>query len=511
MRRHAARRLAAVLALVGGAVLLRAGPDTPSQSVAAANGKRVLVVPIHGEINRVQGAFLHRTLKDVGHVYDAVLFELDTPGGRVDIMAKMSQEIVSLKPVPTYTFVKGWAWSAGAFIAMSADEIYMTPTSSIGAAKPFAAGPDGMPVQLPEALDEKITSALRAQFRALAETKGYSAAIAEAMVDQKTEVKRIEFAGEVRYLTGNEFEDLIRVPGNEAKIGKVKTVARKGELLTLTAGRAEEYDLAKAVVDDLDGVLERTDLAGARVDRVEQNWSDKLVAILTSPQIVGLLVLVGFGAIWLELKMPGFGIPGTIGVIAFLLVFGPQFLVGNANALEIMVFVVGLALLAIELFVTPGFGFIGGAGIACIVASLILAMQPFTVPDTPWQVDMLKANLLATLGGIGGSLLALMILAWLLPTTPMFHRLTLRKQFKPEAGFTSGVPDGDALVGQVGTVVTALRPAGKLEIGESTYSVVSDAEFVDAGRRARVLDVDGPRIIVEPLEKEKPAEPEFKA
>ena len=394
---------------------------------------------------------------------------------------------------------------------MSADRIYMTPTAIIGAARGYLPGADGMPVKLPPSIEEKHASVNRAQFRALAETKGYPPAIAEAMTDETLEVTKVTYDKQTKYLTSEQLAAIQADPLKKDKLKIIEVVSPKGRLITLTAAQAVKYDIATGIAAELEDVLREEGLEGAETVREEQNWSDKAIAIVTAPQIVTLLILVGFGALWLEFKIPGFGAAGTIGVIMFVIVFSSQFLIGNANALEIMLFVVGLALLGIELFVTPGFGFIGGAGVAFLLVSLVLAMQPFAIPRAPWEFQALQFNIMATVGGVLGSFVVLLIAAWFLPSTPLFARLALQKQLKTEEGYGSGVQEGETLVGQVGVVATALRPAGKLEIGDKTYSVVSDAEFVDAGQKARVIRVDGPKIVVEPLEKKGPREPEFEA
>ena len=515
MEQRASRLIRAGLAAVVCALLLGAAATTPPAAApkTAAPGARarVLIVPIDGPIDTVQGAFVHRTLTGVKDEYDAVVIVLDTPGGRIDIMSKMSDEIRKLAPTRTIAFVSPWAVSAGSYIAMSADRIYMTPTAIIGAARGYLPGADGMPVKLPPSIEEKHASVNRAQFRALAETKGYPPAIAEAMTDETLEVTKVTYDKQTKYLTSEQLAAIQADPLKKDKLKIIEVVSPKGRLITLTAAQAVKYDIATGIAAELEDVLREEGLEGAETVREEQNWSDKAIAIVTAPQIVTLLILVGFGALWLEFKIPGFGAAGTIGVIMFVIVFSSQFLIGNANALEIMLFVVGLALLGIELFVTPGFGFIGGAGVAFLLVSLVLAMQPFAIPRAPWEFQALQFNIMATVGGVLGSFVVLLIAAWFLPSTPLFARLALQKQLKTEEGYGSGVQEGETLVGQVGVVATALRPAGKLEIGDKTYSVVSDAEFVDAGQKARVIRVDGPKIVVEPLEKKGPREPEFEA
>jgi len=510
MNRRLLRYAVACVAIAAGFVLIGAdAADGPAAAPQLKHG-RILVVSIEGEINRVQGAFFHRVLADASDNYDALVIEMNTPGGRSDIMANISRDILDLT-IPTITHVSPWAISAGSYIAFSTDHIYMAPGAVIGGALGWVPGPDGLPVELPESVEEKMGSIGRAQFRAIAEKKGYPTAIAEGMTDETLEITKILYDGQARYVTADELQRLRSDPLENDKVRVVEVVSPAGKLITFTANEAVKYDIARKVLDTLDDVLKAEGLDREQIVRKDQTTSDKLLAVLTSAQIAALLVLVGFGGIWLEFKMPGFGVPGTIAVIAFLLFFGSQFLVGNANALEILLFIVGLALLAIEIFVTPGFGVLGGAGILCVFISLLLAMQRFTVPETPWEVHTLQVNLAATAGGILGSFILLLAAAWFLPGTPLFNRLTLRRQLNAADGFTSGVQHGEALVGKIGKVVTALRPAGKLEIDDRTYSVVSDSEFVEIGRQARVVRVDGPRISVEPLDEEEPSVPDFQA
>jgi membrane-bound serine protease (ClpP class) len=510
---HATVRITRLIALsfVVACSLGAAAPESTSPPANSGEGRRVFVVKIHGGIDPVQGEYVHRTLNKIRKGdYDVVILDIDTPGGRGDVMVRMSEDIITC-PVPTVAFVSKWALSAGAFIAMSAERIYMTPRAVIGAARGYVPGPDGLPVKLPEHVEEKLASANRAQFRALAESRGYPPALAEAMTDESIEVKMVIYEGKVQYLKTGEIAAIEADPLKKEELKIVETVSPKGRLVTFTAREAVKYKIARKVVDDLDDVLAAENMTQAKMSGASLSWSDDLITVLTSPGALLLLILLGFGGVWLEMKMPGFGFPGTIAVIAFVTVFASQFLIGNANAAEILLFVVGLALLAIEVFVTPGFGFIGGAGILCVFVSLVLATQPFIVPSEPWEYDLLEINVLATVSGIAGSFVILLLAAWLLPNTPAFRRLTLETSHKAEEGFSAGVQNGDSLIGQVGVVVTALRPAGKVEIGDKTYSVVSDGEFVDAGHKARIIRVDGPRIIIEPIAEETEKKPEFEA
>ena len=497
-------RAIAVLAFLGAAILFAVGSPgrggATEEERAPTPDEQVLVVSVRGEINRVQAAYLRRVLGGADREFHAVIFELHTPGGRLDVMSMMSEEIRRLN-VPTVTFVNTWAISAGAYIAMSSDRIYMAPTGVIGGARAILIGPEG-PIELPEDVAEKFASVNRAQFRALAEEKGYPPAIAEAMTDESIEVLKVEYEGEIRYMTGSEVTAIVDDPEQDDRIRIIDTVSAAGQLVTLTAKEAVEYDVATKAVSDLDAVLAENDWADKVAVRREQQLSDKVVGFLTSRPIVSLLVLIGFAGIWLEMRMPGFGIPGTVAVMAFVLVFGSQFLLGNAHAAEILLFLVGLTLIGIELFVIPDFGVIGAAGIICVILSLVLAMQRFVVPSWPWEAEALRMNLLTALAGMGTSILVLILVMWLVPGRSIFDRLTLKTEMKTELGFGTQVVGGKGIEGREGRVITGLRPAGTMQIGDERYSVVTDGEFVPPGGRARVIRVEGTRVVVEPVDEE---------
>jgi membrane-bound serine protease (ClpP class) len=448
-------------------------------------------------------AFIHRALSEHADDVDVVILEMDTPGGDTVNMGRIGQELGAVK-VPVYTYIYrgdyGGALSAGAFISFSTDAIYMQSGTSIGAAAPIIGNPASQ-ASIDERVQEKIRSYLRAEFRSVAQKNGYPAAIAESMVDQDIEVHHVAVDGEEQYVTQYGLDKLRADPLANEKLVILNLVSPKGQLLTLTSAEAVQYDVARKTVESREEVLKELGLSDAEIVLMEPGWSDDTIGFLTRPEIASLLILIGFGGIWLELKIPGFGWPGTIAVLAFLLVFGTQFLMGNANALEILLFLVGVALLAIELFVTPGFGVTGGAGILCLLISLVLSMQPFVVPEAPWEYATLRSALLATAGGLLGSMVIALLGVWLLPHTPLFSRLALAHAQTVDAGYTSPAQSTHepALLGRQGILLTDLRPSGKVEIDGETYDVVSEGDFVGAGTRTRVIEVRGSRVVVEPV------------
>ena len=301
MKQWLVRHTRTILAVAVCSVLLGASPTTPPAAThradGAGKGRRVLVVPVEGPIDRIQGAFFHRVLSDAKNQYDAVVLDINTPGGRGDIMSIMSNEVIGVSPIRTIAFVNGGAISAGSFVAMSCDRIYMAPRSQIGGARAWVPGPDGMPVQLPKHVEEKLASINRAQFRALAESKGYPAALAEGMADETLEITKVTFDGKTQYLTAEQIAKIESDPLKKDKLKTIEVVSAKGRLITFTAKQAVEYGIATKVLDSLDDVLREEGLEGATIVRLEQTGSDKVIAILTTRAVMSLLILVGFGAL----------------------------------------------------------------------------------------------------------------------------------------------------------------------------------------------------------------------
>ncbi len=488
--------------------LVAAGSATPQ-----ASGP-VYVIPIHGDIEASTLVFARRqTQAALDSGASAIVYDLDTFGGRVDSALRISSFIGSVRSVPTIAWVRsgpdslGVSWSAGALIALSCSRIYMAPGTSIGAAAPVVAGPEGTMA----AAGEKTVSAVRSQMAALAEKNGHPAGIALAMVDEDVELLEVELDGAIRALTRQETES-IETRGDR-RLRRIGTISAQGKLLSLTAGEAERYGLSSGTAVDL---VELSALVGTQAEVVElsRSLSDSVVAFLTSGAVQAILVLIGIVALFLEINTPGFGIPGTVAIVAFLVLFGSNALLGTVGSLELVVFLVGLALLAVEIFVLPGFGVTGISGIVLIGASLVLSMQDFVVPTFDWEWTLLGRNvltvftgILAAIAGIGGLVLAG-------PKLRMFDRLALTTVIsdtasgtplppegtRPEAGDPGkpGIeaPPAHPFVGRVGTSVTVLRPSGRIELDGQVYGAESDGTYIEAGSRVRVLMVQGNRIVV---------------
>jgi membrane-bound serine protease (ClpP class) len=389
-----------------------------------------------------------RTAQEAGAA--AVVLDVETPGGRVDAAQQMVKAITAAE-IPVHALVNVHAWSAGAMIALAADSIYMVPGSSIGAATPVGGTGEKAP--------EKIVSAMRGEFRALAERRGLDPRIAEAMVDEE--------------------------------VG-IEGVVEKGKLLTLTAGEAVRLKVATAEVADLDAMLERLGLGDAEVVTVGINWAEHVVRFLSHPMVAPLLLSVGMLGILIEIKTPSFGMAGAVGLASLAAFFGSHLIVGLAGLEEIILLVAGLVALAVELFVIPGFGIAGIVGLLLVGSSVFLAL----IGNLPTWGDVARASGIIM---ITGTMVIAMMYAFVrfMPRTQRSRGIFLQTATDRAEGYISA-PEREDLVGKEGIAATDLHPSGIVVVGDERVDVVSDAGFVAKGARVRIIRAEAYRLVVVP-------------
>jgi membrane-bound serine protease (ClpP class) len=482
--------------------------ETAPPAVTAADAS-AWIIPIEGDIEPALVTFVRREARraiEGGAQY--IIFEIDTFGGRVDSALQITSFIMSIKKAKTVAWVRnsensmGVSWSAGALIALSCSQIYMAEGTSMGAAAPVTIGTDGKT----EGTGEKTVAAVRSQIAALAEKNGYPTGIALAMVDYDVELWEVQIDGSTRVLTLQELERLEAMDagqeGAPQEIRRVGIISPAGKLLSLTAGEAYRYGLTRGLADDREALLKSL---GARTVLEESipSASDSIISLLVSGPVQGLLILIGLVMIFLEIQSPGFGIPGTAAIICFVIVFGTSFLLGQLGNLEIILFIIGLGLLAVEIFVIPGFGVIGISGIVLIAFSLILSMQDFVIPSVDWEWDLMGRNAIVVSVGLLAAITGIAVIALLGPKTKMFDRLMLKTKIDQTASEGEGWQDDGGiasdykdLVGKEGKVATVLHPIGKAEIDGETFQVESEGAFVESGAKIKVVKVQGNRIFV---------------
>ncbi len=418
-------------------------------AAAEGEGETVYVIPVEDTVERGMAAFLKRTTGEAEeNGVDHIIFEVDTPGGRVDAAGEIG-EIFQDLDIPNTAFVTSRAYSAGSYIALNADSIYMKPQATMGASGVINS--DGT------AADKKAQSAWISSMAAAAETNGRDPLYARAMAD--------------------------------AAVDLPDYGAPEGEFLTLGPGEAEEVGYAEGIVEDRNELLNELSLSGAEV--VEQNptLSENAARFLTDPVVIPILLSVASLGLVVELYSPGFGIPGTMGATALVLFFYGHIVAGLAGYEAIILLVLGIGLIVAEFFL-PG-GIAGIAGVAAVVFSLMLS-----------SADMGHMAM-----SIGIALLVTVIVSVILFKTMglergFFRHIILNDSTSSEQGYVSSVNRLD-LIGLEGTAVTPLRPSGTAEFDGERLDVVTEGVFIGVNQKVKIKKTEGSRIVVRELKKEE--------
>jgi membrane-bound serine protease (ClpP class) len=219
------------------------------------------------------------------------------------------------------------------------------------------------------------------------------------------------------------------------------------------------------------------------------------VRFLNHPLAASLLIMIGFFGLFAEVKTPGWGVPGTAGIIALALFFGSAYILQLATIVEILMFIAGLILIATEIFIVPGFGIAGISGMLLVIASLFLSLvggRPFL------DFEIISMAIIQLAGAITGALILILILAKFLPKSAIFNKLVLSTATAANRGYVSN-PDFSSLVGKEGIALTTLRPAGTAEIDGQKVDVVSDSEYIKNGTKIKVIKTEGMRVVVIPV------------
>lgn len=459
--------------MVFGVAGAAAANNTVSSTAAEPSPPLVYVIPIRSEVATPLVYVVRRGVKEAERAgAQAIVLDMDTPGGRGDAMEEI-MEVLGKFNRDSITFVNTKAFSAGAYIAVATKRIYMAPGSVIGAATPVMLMPTGEMPNLPESFEKKITSGYAARIRAEAQKNGYNAAVVEKMVDRTT--------------------DLV-IDG--------KTLKPKGEILTLTNVEAEEkYGtppkplLSSGTVKDINELLERAGCKGAEIRRIEPTGVETIADWINT--ISPLLLALGALGIYLEFKLQSFGLIGVAAAACLLLFFFGQYIAGLSGYEYALLFLVGVVLLVIEVFVLPGQFISGMLGTMCILIALLMAMVDHYpgMPVIPTFPD-LKTPLIRLGEALGIAVVFILIAARFLPKSSLWDQLALKAVSTPGHEAPSVSVEPRDWVGREGVAVSYLRPAGKAMIGGQLADVVSEGDLIPKDARVKVLRVEGSRVVV---------------
>ena len=390
--------------------------------------------------------------------YDIVLIHMNTYGGMVDAADSIRTTILNSK-IPVYILIDNNAASAGALISIACDSIYMVSGANIGAATVVN--------QTGEAMPDKYQSYMRSMMRSTAEAKGRDPQIAQAMVDPR-----------------------IKIPG----------IIDSGMVLTFTTSEAIKHQFCQAEVSGIKDLLTRAGVEQYEIYKQELKISDKIIRLLINPVVSGILVMLIVGGLYFELQSPGIGFPLGASIIAAILYFAPLYLEGLVENWEIVLFFVGVILLAIEIFVVPGFGFFGVSGIVLIFTSLALAMVDndgfnFTLPDV---TSIINALILVSFSSLLGLVSSYYLSKKLFATNSMFN-LALSTSQQRNEGFGIDIEDYKRVIGEVGIAQTVLRPSGKIKVENEFFDAVSVSGFIDKGEQVKVLSYENAQLLVKKI------------
>jgi len=437
-------------------LLLAAAAWASEQSKYQEGTLKVFLMEIRGDIDPRMNRYVDLALDQATEVNaDIILIDMDTYGGAVNDANDIRTKILEYEK-PIWVFINNDAASAGALISIACDSIYMVPGANIGAAT-VVNGADGS--QAPD----KYQSYMRSIMRSTAEENNRGPLIAEGMVDDRVEIEG---------------------------------VTESGKIITFTTSEAIANGYCEREVASIQDILEKNNIVDYELIKYELSGTEEVISFFLNPFVSGLLILVITAGIFFELQTPGVGFPIAAAGIALVLYLVPYYLNGLAANWEIAAFFIGFALIALEVFVIPGFGLAGIAGIVCTVGALIFMM----LGNDNFNFDYVpvgEISTAATVVGVGvlGSIIVLFLFGYRLTQSKIFSRVALMTSQEKKDGYVATIYAED-FVGRQGTANTILRPSGRIEIEGEVYDAYTRGEYVEAGERVVVISQEGSTLKV---------------
>lgn len=418
----------------------------------------VFLMKLDADIDPRTNRYTELALEEaVAQQADYVIIEMDTYGGALNDADDIRTRVLEFEK-PIYVYINKDAASAGALISIACDSIYMAKGASIGAAtvvtQDGAAAPD------------KYQSYMRSIMRSTAEANGRDPKIAEAMVDQDVEVD---------------------------------SISTEGKVITFSTSEAIKHGFCEAQVNSVEEIMSRSGVVDYDTFEYELTASEKIISIFINPYVSGILILIIMGGIYFELQTPGVGFPILASFIALILYFTPYYLNGLAENWEIIMFFIGVVLLFLEIFVIPGFGLAGIAGIMFMVTSLTLVMLNNDWFDFSFVPSgHLTTAVLVTFLGLIGSFIVMFIGGVRLTESGMFKRIALETTMDKASGYTSNFKK-ESFIGKTGVAYTILRPSGKIEIDHEIYDAYTRGNYIEQGTPIEVVGEEGTSLKVKAL------------
>jgi membrane-bound serine protease (ClpP class) len=417
-------------------------------SQAEVNSGIVYIIPIEQDIERGLEKFMERGFKEAKSM-DAslIVLEINTPGGRVDTAEDIG-DLIRQSEIETVAYIRGNAASAGSYIALNADKIIMAPGSMIGAAA-LVDGTTGKHID-----DPKLVSFWKSKMGSAAEMNGRDRKIAEGMAD---------------------LDIIVEMP-------EIDYTKNEGDIISLTSDQALKVGYSENTAKTVEEVITFMGFTADDMFRVEHTASEKIAEFLTSRVVMTLLLFMGIAGVIIELLVPGFGVPGILGITGFTLYFFGNYVAGFAGSETWILFIVGIVMMALELFI-PSFGILGLIGSASLIVGVVRAA--YSTSHVAWSLGIASVS----------ALIVIIIVAVVFKKRGIWNRFILSDTLSKEKGFIPSA-NRDSLLGKIGISVTPLRPSGTVLIEGERVDVVTDGQFIAVNTNIHVVKVDGSRIVV---------------
>ena len=469
--------------------------------------KQAIWIKLEGDVDPAMYEFCARAIGEaIEQRPDYIVFEINTFGGRLDAAFDLVDTIMAVKGPETIALVKKKAISAGSLIALACKKLYMLEATTIGDCAPIVQGGDGTP----QIVGEKIQSPLRAKFRNLAQRNDYPELLASSFVTPELEV--LELTATLDKGKATQRDTTLIIEGKKFAVldsaekkfwGSPKILVKEGELLTMTDKEAEELGFSKGTFKSREDF--ETKLAIERKSEIETNTGERIASAIAA--ISGLLLILGFGALYIEFKTPGFGMFGIIGIILIGIVFFGQFAPQLDGYFPAILLVAGIILFLVEIFIMPGTFLFGLGGIICMILALVLSVDSSNIPEyvpetvettfdaTPWLFGLLFVLSSAAIALI----IPIAASKYLIPLLPEGWTPMLKTDMETAVSPTESVQE--VSVGDIGTAKTFLRPVGQASFtmpdgSTKLFDVQTHGEIIEAGQKVKVESVQEGHIWV---------------
>jgi membrane-bound serine protease (ClpP class) len=466
-------------------------PTAIEDDPAVLGAWRPVRIDLKGPIRHELVDNVKRMIDDqLGNNVNFICLWIDSPGGEPDQAIDLANHIAGLdsSKVRTVAYVPREARSVAAVVALACDQLVMHPRAVLGGSGAYEPTTDEI---------ESIRQVLR---DSLARHKGRSWSLMAALVDPRLNVYRAVRLGDVEYFCDDELQE----QPDRDRWQRDLLVTTPGKPLELDGAKAEEYHLAKRVVDSFGQFKQYYGLQDDPT-LVEPGWADFLIRALASPGVAVFLLIIGLVGLYVELHAPGTAMGAFVAAVCFLLFFWSRSLEGTAVSLEIMLFVAGITCILLEVFVFPGFAIFGLGGGAMVLASIVLASQTSRslIPHNEYQRDQLQTSLLTVLGAIAGFIAVAIVLRHRLPRSPLLGHILLEPPEGEEAETIrrrESLVDFQGLLGARGATTTKLTPSGKARFGDTVVDVMSEGDAIDRGAAVDVVEIRGNHVIVKQVD-----------